>query len=194
MSNWIKQLAFLLYITGSRGIARRYVVVNGFDGALTMLGLIMGFHASGGVPMTVAVSACLGAAIALAVSGLSSAYLSEAAERRKALRELESAMIVKLGKSAHGQATRLVPMMIALVNGLSPLLISLLITLPLWLSSHQIPLPVEPMVASIGIAFLIIFLMGIYLGRIEHSFLLWAGIRAVLIATVTSAVIIALER
>ena len=194
MSNWIKQLAFLLYITGSRGIARRYVVVNGFDGALTMLGLIMGFHASGGVPMTVAVSACLGAAIALAVSGLSSAYLSEAAERRKALRELESAMIVKLGKSAHGQATRLVPMIIALVNGLSPLLISLLITLPLWLSSHQIPLPVEPMVASIGIAFVIIFLMGIYLGRIEHSFWLWAGIRAVLIATVTSAVIIALER
>jgi predicted membrane protein (TIGR00267 family) len=194
LSHWIKQLAFLLYITGSRGIARRYVVVNGFDGALTMLGLIMGFHAGGGVPAAVALSACLGAAIALAVSGLSSAYLSEAAERRKALRELESAMIVKLGRSAHGQATRLVPVMIALVNGLSPLVISLLITLPLWLSSQQIPMPMEPMDASIGIAFLIIFLLGIYLGRIERSFWLWSGIRAVLIAAVTSGVIIAVER
>jgi predicted membrane protein (TIGR00267 family) len=194
LSNWIKQLAFLLYITRSRGIARRYVVVNGFDGALTMLGLIMGFHAGGGVPAAVALSACLGAAIALAVSGLSSAYLSEAAERRKALRELESAMIVKLGRSAHGQATRLVPVMIALVNGLSPLVISLLITLPLWLTAQQIPMPVEPMTASIGIAFLIIFLLGIYLGRIEHGFWLWSGIRAVLIAAVTSGVIIAVER
>ena len=194
MSNWIKQLAFLLYITGSRGIARRYVVVNGFDGALTMLGLIMGFHASGEVPATVAVSACLGAAIALAVSGLSSAYLSEVAERRKALRELEKAMIVKLGRSAHGQATRLVPIMIALVNGLSPLLISVLITLPLWLSSQHIPLPVDPMSASIGVAFGVIFLLGTYLGRIEHSFWLWSGIRAVLIEAVTSALIIALER
>ena len=194
MSAWIKQLAFLLYITGSRGIARRYVVVNGFDGALTMLGLIMGFHAGGGVPATVAVSACIGAAIALSVSGLSSAYLSEAAERRKALHELERAMIVKLGRSAHGQATRLVPIMIALVNGLSPLFISVLITLPLWLSSQQIPLPVDPMYASIGVAFVVIFLLGTYLGKIEHSFWLWSGLRTVLIAAVTSAVIIAMER
>ncbi|MGR8998353.1 MAG: hypothetical protein ACU88J_04830 [Gammaproteobacteria bacterium] len=159
-----------------------------------MLGLIMGFHASGEVTAAVAVSACLGAAIALAVSGLSSAYLSEAAERRKALRELEKAMIVKLGSSAHGQASRLVPIMIALVNGLSPLLISLLITLPLWLSAQQISLPVNPMYASIGVAFGVIFLLGTYLGKIEHSFWLWSGIRAVLIAAVTSAVIIALER
>ena len=158
-----------------------------------MLGLIMGFRSGGEVPPAVAVSACLGAAIALAVSGLSSAYLSEAAERRKALRDLERAMIVKLGRSAYGQATRLVPVMIALVNGLSPLLISLLITLPLWLSAKHIPLPVAPMDASVGIAFLLIFLLGIYIGRIEHSFWLWSGIRAVLIAAVTSALIIGLE-
>jgi predicted membrane protein (TIGR00267 family) len=136
----------------------------------------------------------LGAAIALFVSGMSSAYLSEAAERRKALRELEKAMIVKLGTSAHGRASRQVPIMIALVNGLSPLLISLLIISPLWLSSKQFQLPVEPIDASIGMAFLVIFLLGTYLGKIEHSFWLWSGIRAVLIAVVTSALIIAFER
>lgn len=194
MLNWIKQLSFLLRITGSRGIARRYVVVNGFDGALTMLGLIMGFHASGEVPATVAVSVCFGAAIALFMSGVSSAYLSEAAERRRALRELEKAMIVKLESSAHGRASRLVPIMIALVNGISPLLISLLIILPLWLATQQIPLPMEPINASIGMAFAVIFLLGTYLGKIEHSFWLWSGIRAVMIAVVTSALIIGLER
>lgn len=194
MLNWIKQLSFLLHITGSRGIARRYVVVNGFDGALTMLGLIMGFRIGGEVPLTVAVSVCFGAAIALFMSGVSSAYLSEAAERRRALRELEKAMIVKLESSAHGRASRLVPIMIALVNGLSPLLISLLIILPLWLSSQKFPLPVDPINASIGMAFVVIFLLGTYLGKIEHSFWLWSGIRAVMIAVITSALIIGLER
>ncbi len=183
----------MLSITKSRGIARRYMVVNGFDGALTMLGLIMGFHASGDVAAPIAVNACIGTAIALAVSGFSSAYLSEAAERKKALHELERAMIMTLSKSAHGQASRWVPIMVALVNGLSPLLISVIITLPLWLSSQHIPLPMNPTHASIGMAFAVIFMLGIYLGKIEHSFWLWSGIRALLIAVFTSAAILALN-
>ncbi len=194
MINWLKQLSFLVHITGSSGIARRYMVVNGFDGALTMLGLIMGFYSSGEVSVKVAVSVCLGAAIALSISGVSSAYLSETAERRKALHDLEKAMIIKLETTEHGRASRLVPIMIALVNGLSPLLISVLIMLPLWLSSQQIPLPVDPMNASIGMAFTLIFLLGTYLGKIEHSFWLWSGIRAILIAALTCAMIIALEK
>ena len=53
-------------------IARRYLVTNGFDGALTMLGMVTGFHASGMTTLPVAISACLGAAVALFISGLSS--------------------------------------------------------------------------------------------------------------------------
>lgn len=102
-------------------------------------------------------------------------------------------MAVKLETSAHGQASRLV-LMIAGVSGLSPLLISVLITLPLWLASQQIPLPVDPMSVSIGMAVVMIFLLGTYLGKIEYGFWLWSGIRAVLIAVISSALIIALEQ
>ena len=35
--NLLKQVNFLLRITRTHGIVRRYFVVNGFDGALTML-------------------------------------------------------------------------------------------------------------------------------------------------------------
>ena len=38
------QLLLFIRITRSQRIARRYFVVNGFDGALTMLGLLMGFY------------------------------------------------------------------------------------------------------------------------------------------------------
>ena len=37
---------FLLDITSSHDIVRRYFLVNGLDGALTMLGLILGFLVS----------------------------------------------------------------------------------------------------------------------------------------------------
>jgi len=191
--NRFRRVAFLLSITHTHGIARRYVVVNGFDGALTMLGLLMGFQAGGGVASPIAVNACMGAALALAASGLSSAYLSEAAERRKELAELESAMGEKLHESAHGEAARVVPFLVALANGLSPLLVSLVIMAPLWLGATGVELPREPLVLSIAIAFVTIFVLGAFLGRIGHVFWLLSGLRAVLIAVLTSALILVLR-
>ena len=73
------KIGFLLQITRSHGIVRRYFVVNGFDGALTMLGILSGFHVSEARDLRLVLGACLGAAIALGMSGLSSAYISERA-------------------------------------------------------------------------------------------------------------------
>jgi predicted membrane protein (TIGR00267 family) len=184
------QLRFLLKITRSKGIARRYFITNGFDGALTMLGLLMGFRISGSVPLEIALSACLGAAIALAMSGLSSAYISEAAERQKELRELEEAMLAEMGDSAHAQAAKLVPILIALVNGLAPFSLAILTTLPIWLAYWGLLLPVSPFDSSIVMAFLLIFLMGIFLGRISGGFWLLTGLRTVAIAAITSLLIL----
>jgi predicted membrane protein (TIGR00267 family) len=185
-----EQLRFLLHITHSSGIARRYFVTNGFDGALTMLGLMMGFRISGGVAPSVMIAACMGAAIALGMSGLSSAYISEAAERRRELRELEEAMLVDLNASAHARAARLVPMLIALVNGMAPFLISLLIMAPLWLEYFGILVKPSPIDTAIIVAFLLIFLIGVFLARVSGGFWLWTGLRTVAIATVTSLLIL----
>ena len=53
------------HLAQTRGIIRRYAVVNGFDGALTMLGLLTGFSLGGDVPLETVIAACLGAAVAL---------------------------------------------------------------------------------------------------------------------------------
>ena len=84
----IEQLIWLLKITRSQVIARRYFVVNGFDGALTMLGLLVGFYVSEDVRLPIVINACIGVAIALGMSGVSSAYISEAAEKQRELKEL----------------------------------------------------------------------------------------------------------
>ncbi|NNG14502.1 MAG: hypothetical protein HKM22_05015 [Gammaproteobacteria bacterium] len=185
----LDQAIFLLRITRTHDIVRRYFVVNGFDGALTMLGLIIGFLISTTTDLSVIINACLGAAIALGVSGASSAYVSEAAERRHALEKLEEAMISDLQESAHGEAARRVPLLIALVNGAAPFIISLLILTPLWLSNAGITLPLSPLYAAIIVALLLIFLLGVFLGRIAGISWLRSGIQTLLVALVTAALI-----
>ena len=168
---------------------RRYFVVNGFDGALTMLGLIIGFLVSDTTDPVIVVNVCLGAAVALGMSGFSSAYISEVAERRRALIKLEEAMIDDLGDSAHGEAARDIPVLIALVNGSAPLVISLLILTPLFLSRLGIEFPVSPLLAAVAIALLLIFLLGVFLGRVAQDSWLRSGIRTLLVAMVTVALI-----
>lgn len=180
------------HLSQSHGIIRRYFVVNGFDGALTMLGLITGFHLGGEVALDVVIGACLGAAVALGISGVTSAYLSESAERRRALAELESAMVTDLSDTAHGSAARVLPLLIASVNGAAPVLMSLVVIAPLWLARAGIPLPLEPLPAAIATAFLCIFGLGVFLGRVGGTSWWWSGIKTLLIALVTVLIILLL--
>ncbi|MDT8419281.1 MAG: hypothetical protein RQ754_02525 [Desulfuromonadales bacterium] len=189
----LRELKLLIRITRTHNIARRYFVVNGFDGALTMLGMIMGFYVSEAATTEVIVSACLGAAIALGMSGISSAYVSEAAERRQELRELESAMIRDLGDAAHGRAARLVPLIIALVNGLSPLLIALVIIAPLWLNAIIPTSLALSLQIAIAVAFVIIFMFGMLLGKVSETFWLFSGLRTLSIGAITCLIIFLLS-
>ncbi len=189
----LEQAKFLLRITRTHDIIRRYFVVNGFDGALTMLGLIIGFLISGSENLSVIINVCVGAAIALCMSGMSSAYISEVAERKRALDKLEEAMATDLQDSAHGQAARWVPILVALVNGLAPLVISLLILMPLWLTDAGITLPLSPLYLAIIVAMLMIFLLGVFLGRIAGTSWLRSGIQALVVGLITMVLIYLIE-
>ncbi len=184
-----RRLGFLFRISRAHGIARRYFVTNGFDGALTMLGLTAGFYTGNDVAIPVVISACLGAAIALGMSGLSSAYISEVAEKEKELRDLEQAMIQDLEDTDHGRASRYVPVLIAFVNGAAPFFVSLFIISPLWLSQAQVEMPLGPLEMSMALAFVAIFTLGAFLGRISDTFWIWAGLRALFIGLATAAII-----
>lgn len=180
------------YLAQTRGIIRRYAIVNGFDGALTMLGLLSGFHLGGGAPLPTVIAACVGAAVALGISGLTSAYLSESAERRRALSELEAAMITDLQGSDHARAAHALPWLVALVNGGSPVLVSLLIISPLWLAQFGVALPLEPLSSAIATAFLCIFGLGVFLGRVAGTSWFISGLKTLLIALATMLLILAL--
>jgi predicted membrane protein (TIGR00267 family) len=189
----LERINFLFRLGHAHKIARRYFVTNGFDGALTMLGLVTGFYTSGNVALPVVINACLGAAIALTVSGLTSAYVSEAAEREQELLELEQALVHDLADTDHGHSARLAPLLVAAANGLAPLLIALVIISPLWLAQAGLVLPLPPLDAAIALAFATLFLLGAFLGTISGRFWLWSGVRTLIIATLTAAIILLID-
>jgi predicted membrane protein (TIGR00267 family) len=123
------------------------------------------------------------------MSGISSAYISEAAERRRDLVQLEKAMGTSLDESHHAQAARWIPWLVALVNGIAPLLIALIIIVPLWLARGGIVLALEPLLAAMVVALAIIFLLGVFLGRVSGIFWLWSGLQSLAIALVTVGLI-----
>ena len=180
------------HLEQTRGITRRYAIVNGFDGALTMLGLLSGFMLGGGAPLPTIIAACVGAAVALGISGLTSAYLSESAERRRSLAELEAAMVTDLQDSDPARAARVLPWLVALVNGGSPLLISLIIISPLWIAQAGVVLPLAPLPGAIATAFLCIFGLGVFLGQVAGTSWLLSGIKTLLIAAATMLIILLL--
>ena len=185
----VSQIKRLSRVSESSDIARRYFVVNGFDGALTMLGLIVGFLVSDSTDLLLIINACLGASIALGMSGVSSAYVSESAERRYALTKLEEAMNSDLQDSVHGEAARWIPLLIALVNGAAPLIISFLILIPLLISNAGISLSISPLYLSVMIALLLAFLLGVFLGRIAGISWLRSGLQTLLVAVITATLI-----
>lgn len=185
----LKQIKILLEVSQSRDIMRRYFVVNGFDGALTMLGLVMGFYVSEHVDLSVVITTCVATALALSMSGISSAYISEAAERRRTLVQLEKAMAASLNESHHARATIWIPWLVALVNGIAPLMISLIIITPLWLAHHGIvPVP-DPLPTAMATALAVIFFLGVFLGRVGGIFWLWSGLQSLAVALVTVGLI-----
>ena len=188
------RLRYLVELSHAQEIARRYFVTNGFDGVLTMLGLLVGFRVGGVASISFMIDACLGAVIALFMSGMTSAYISESAEKVSELRKLESSMLTSLHKSAHAEAARLTPWLIALVNGLSPLLLALLILTPLFIWPQQVLFGFSPLDVALAIALTLTFLLGVFLGRVSGQFWLWTGIRALLIAMITSALIFIIHK
>jgi hypothetical protein len=82
------------------------------------------------------------------------------------------------------------PALIALVNGLAPLLLSLLIISPLWFADY---LPLSPLTVAIATALGVVFFLGVFLGQVSGVFWLWSGLRTLLIALLTCGIIFLLD-
>lgn len=168
-------------------IARRYFAMNAFDGVLTIIGVLMGNLTARVDNPKIVLSTGLATSIAMGVSGLWGAYLTEAAERKRDLVELSSQTLTDLNDTRIGRASRVAAVAVAVIDGLSPFLAALIVLTPFF-ATGLFPTLTWVYYTSLGMALLILFALGLFLGHISRGNLIIYGVKTV-VAGVVSIII-----
>jgi len=193
LRNIIDRIKLYIEVTHITDIARRYFVKNGMDGSMTALGIILGSWAARVENPYVIVMAGLGACLAMGVSGLFGAYITEKAERRKIIKDLEEAILSDLEGSLQQNASEFVPALAALVDGLSPALTATISLIPFILSIVGVISIWDSYVASLILTFGTLFALGLYLGRIARERMWLYGLQMVAAGVVIAFVVFILS-
>ena len=177
-----------LRITEMGPIARRYFVKNGFDGSMTMLGIIVGSWVVGVTQPEIVLTAGLGACLAMGISGLFGAYMTERAERKRDLKNLETAMVTKLNDSVINDASSFVSIFAAIVDGGSPMLTAIISLLPFIFTRYGLVAIENTYLISFTLTLITLFMLGIYLGKIAKENALLYGIQTLVAGVITVAI------
>jgi len=169
-------------IAGITKITRRYFAINGFDGVITSIGILLGNYIIRVTEHKNVLIAGIAVIISLGVSGVWSAYYSEAAERKKELDDLSESTLYGFEETVISRAQRFAAIALSAVNGFSPALMAFIPLLPFILGRS---IPIEYCYwTGFGLAFLILFGMGIFLGRISRTNLIISGLKMLIAGAV----------
>lgn len=182
---WRRRLREYDEITNVGPIIRRYFVIGAFDGALTVLGIIIGASAFGTLEehKALVLSASFGAAIALAVSSAVGAYEAERVEKKLDIRTIERAMLARLSEE-HKEAFRFAAILSAIVHGIAPMIAALLPIIPFVFFDAR-----TATVAAIVITLVILFILGAYLGNLVRERVIVTGLRFAAAGLGTAAIL-----
>jgi len=189
---FFRKVRIYLNVTKARGIARRYFVMNGFDGAMTVFGIVLGSWIAGVSRPEIIVLAGLGACLAMGLSGFFGAYMVEKAERERRLKEMERATNNNVNP-IHYEAANFVTLYVAVIDGLSPTLAAIISLIPFilvpigWMSIWN------AYVASLALSLATLFLLGIYLGKVARENGWFYGVAMLTVGAFTALIIFLIQ-
>lgn len=174
-------------IVGITEIARRYFVMNAFDGILTTIGVLAGNYLAGVRDLSIPIKIGIATSIAMGISGLWGAYLTETAERQRELSELEKVSLIDQSDTSIGRASRFAVIIVSIVDGLAPALAALIVLIPLFLDS-VIQNPVLSYALAGGTALVSLFVLGLFLGEISEANKIGFGLKTLMAGLVAIAI------
>lgn len=170
-------------------IAQRYIVLNGFDGILTVLGITVGAFSTQVDSPLVLISSCVGTAVGLLVSGISGAYITEKAQRLRDFKELQDAMLKDMEGSIQEEKVESESLFISILNGLSPFTFAILSVIPYFLAQLELIEMVNmAYYVSMGISASMLALLGGFLGKIAKESILTYAAKMLIVGGVTAAI------
>lgn len=190
----LRETQKLLVMSDAWEIANRAFVNNSFDGILTSLGMIVGSFLSGQNDVRIMILTGIGASVAMGVSGSFGAYMAESAVRKAEITEIEEKVMLKEfpDDTIFDKSAKYSSYLVAIVDGLSPFIASLLCFSPFIVGS----VIGWDMNSSYLLSFLIIiislFSLGSYLGKLSKERIWGYGIKMLLAGVVTGFLIIIL--
>ena len=193
----IQRVMRALELTKGVEIARRYLAMNAFDGALTMLGLILGGLitinpanvAEASLQFNAILLAAAGTSIAMAISGFSGSYLTESAERTREVDELGKAMLTDMSDTMYAKATRTTSVVVAIVDGASPAIAAFIIIIPLFFVPGGYLGYQMAFYLAIVICMILLFALGLFLGSVSKQNM-WAYGAKTLFAGILTAILL----
>lgn len=181
----IKRLKRVLRYSDSAEYPRRYAVMNAFDGVITILGIILGSKLLGSAEAGQIVAAGVGALIAMGVSGASGTYITEMAEQERKIKELQDAMLTNLEGTILVKAHREAAVISALVDSAAAIFAGLLAIVPYFLTVAGYLSEMIAFYSSLIISLFLLFILGVFLGRVASRSLLFSGLKALGIGCLT---------
>ena len=176
-----------LETTKAQEIARRLFVMNAFDGALTIMGVVIGAHFSGVSDPHIIITAGIAGCLAMGISGISGAFLAERAERKRDLRKLETAMLKNLDDTHYARATEFASVIIAIVDGISPALSAAILVMPYFfvpdISMYW------AFYGSLILGLVVLFTLGVFLARISDEKPIVSGIQMIMVGIATIIIV-----
>jgi len=157
-------------------IARRYFAMNAFDGVLTIIGVLMGNYVARVSQPAVVISTGLSTCVAMGISGLWGAYLTESAERKRSLDDLQNHTLTDLSRTKIGRASRVAVVIVALVDGFAPFLGALVVLIPFFFVAFLADITVSYYL-SLGVALGALFGLGAFLGKVSRGNMAIFGVK-----------------
>ena len=169
----------------------RHVVRGFIDGALSVLGVVIGASSA---EIGIVISAGIGGGIANALSNAFGAFSAEMVEEEIKLSEVEKSMLSDLRDTEVYREIRKRVMLRGVIDGLSTAFGSFLPILPFILAlviGYSIKLALA---LSVGVTAISLSLIGMYYGIVSKKSIIASGVKMGLMGLVTAVVIFLIER
>ena len=183
----IKNIKEQIKLAKGKEVIRRYFIMNSFDGVLTVLGVLLGSFISGTIISDTIIKITLATGLAMLISGSFGTFATEQAERKKVIMDLEHELLTRLDNSVFEKANKTTTFVLSIVDGVSPLLTSIIIIFPFFFSKFIGER--SAFYASVLLSFVILFILGIFLGGVSGEKKFISGLKMLAVGFIAVLII-----
>jgi predicted membrane protein (TIGR00267 family) len=161
-------------------ILRRFFMNTLFDSTFMLLGIIIGSSFSASPDLRLTIGTLVTSSVALGISTGVSVYESETLERERKIIEMEKALFRKLDNTKLTEEYRMYAITLSILNLITPLACCGLVVIPLVLATTGSLSVSIANWTSVTLALSILFVAGVYMGRLGKQNPVLKGLRMVL--------------